>query len=113
MKYVILKDGIRKIPIIFPEFLNHIDIAKLHSEYKPISAGFITLFPVIKCYGFSESLQLGPGRYDSHIIRSYDHTHGIPLDHTGYEELENKLGGQCAEKTSTSSSISTINHRQS
>lgn len=99
------------MPIIFPDFLSHVDIAKLYVEYKPISAGFITMFPVVNCYGFSESLQLGHGLYDSHIIRSHDYTHGMPLDPIEYAELENKLGGQCAEETNASSSISAINHR--
>lgn len=113
MKYIIFKDSVRKVPIIFPDFINHIDIAMLHEDMKALSAGFVTLFPEVKCYGFSEGLQLGPGIYDSHIIRTFDYTHGLPFGHDKYEELEKLLGGQSAEKTNTSSSISTINNCQS
>lgn len=99
MKYVMfeVQDGRssmkRLVPIIFPDFMVHVDAKQyirrwLHREHdcctiEPVSAGFIDfLHPKhdgIFCHGESESLQLKSRPEDARIIETYNYTHGFVL----------------------------------
>lgn len=90
MKYIMLEvkvGGISKlVPIIFPDFMCHVDLAVatksiLESEHKlsPIifvSAGDIDI-DVNSCSGKSTTLNIKSRRSDKNIINSYDYLHGI------------------------------------
>ena len=92
MKYIVLEaklgeDLMQKIPIIFPNFLVHSDVAKyvaglLIKQYKRdpeitvASAGFINL-KVEKCFGESETCKKAADLDDEFLINSYDYTAGL------------------------------------
>lgn len=72
----------RKIPIIFPSFLNHIDVAKALKGLdgiktsKVYSAGEIHV-EVDKEHGKSTTIGIGSKNGDAEIINSIDYFHGI------------------------------------
>lgn len=60
MKYIIFDNGMNDFPIIFPNFIEHLAIAQMHSEWTPIRAGFIAFDwdGGLNCFGNSFSLKL-------------------------------------------------------
>ncbi len=92
MKYIVLKTKTRngivqKVPIIFPNFLVHQDVAKylagllikLHDREDNItvaSAGEIDLGRVY-CYGKSETCKVGSSPDDNEMIEMYKYLNGI------------------------------------
>jgi len=72
MKYIIFdSDGI-EVPILFPEIIQHVDIAAKLYRMKPVSAGFVQTTPVgLLAYGYSTSLHLESRLEDSKIINSF------------------------------------------
>jgi hypothetical protein len=83
-----MNDGLRDIPIIFPDFLIHSDMFRNLRTIMPtgregrfftlVSAGFINLAPKLVCYGKSETLGVeSRGQLDSDIILLYPYQHGI------------------------------------
>lgn len=91
MKYIMLinpgKLADVKIPVIFPDILNHNEVAEsmLHNLEmkhsiisKVVSAGFIQWHNEgAICFGRSEELNLEAHEHDATIINTYDYTHGI------------------------------------
>jgi hypothetical protein len=82
MKYVMFRNKVSYIPIIFPDTVPHICVAEAFKEHPDlcklelISAGFIEL----ECgttYGESETLQIKSRELDAKIIDLYSITHGI------------------------------------
>ena len=73
------------IPIIFPNVLNHDDMAKAThrnmirnynwTTVKVVSAGFINSNGT--CHGRSETLNIDSKPEDTTIIKTYDYTHGM------------------------------------
>lgn len=84
MKYIMFikkEQGLtRKIPIIFPESLAHIDVAKALSNLtgtsKICSAGTVDLI-VEGVHGKSTSIGIGSHIEDIDIIESFDYKFGI------------------------------------
>lgn len=89
MKYVMFSiqvaDTTKMVPVIFPDFMVHKDIAKaiktvlvnVHKFTPRIeSAGDISL-GVCECSGKSETLKVGSSRADNHIVNHYDYLHGL------------------------------------
>lgn len=70
MKYVILENpsGLR-FGIMFPDFLQHVQIVNNFSPAKPISAGFVAIEQQ-KCiaYGGAVSLSLSTAKEDSVLL---------------------------------------------
>lgn len=93
MKYVMLEavtgDVKKRIPIIFPDFMCHVDIAEamktiLNSQHKlpsqVFSAGDIKI-SVDWCGGMSSTLNTSSrGEIDEQVIDFYDYGHGIVCD---------------------------------
>lgn len=94
MKYVILKSVLagqeQKIPIIFPNFLVHSDVAKyiagnlIRQHGRPVditvsSAGFINLGDVA-CHGESETCKVKSDPLDADVIQMHDYLFGIEGD---------------------------------
>lgn len=93
MKYIMLlierEDANVNVPIIFPDMMNHDNVAESikHNlgmnhdiaETKVVSAGFITMNNTgVQCHGKSETLKIkSRGKEDSIIINTYDYMHGI------------------------------------
>lgn len=85
MKYLILRtEDDRLVPIIFPNFLVHSEVAKylghmlnrVHDwKNEPASAGDIH-FSDVTCSGKSETLKLVSNPADADLIESYDYNHG-------------------------------------
>lgn len=91
LKYVILsqdmsKDTAQEFPIVFPNFLNHDDVAKAmqrvieRNKKGPahiVSAGFCHM-SMLSTFGRSETLNLeSRGKSDSEIMNQYPYFHGI------------------------------------
>lgn len=89
MKYIMLKSkfaGVDKlIPIIFPDFMCHIDIDKVikdllltvhKQESETFSAGDINLIDV-SCSGESSTLRVRSNEIDSEVINTYSYLHGL------------------------------------
>lgn len=85
MKYIMFqtKDG-RKIPIIFPNFMVHSEVAdklktifSLTNSVKVVSAGEIKI-SVSNCSGKSETLGVGVRKGDATLIHEYDYFNGFP-----------------------------------
>lgn len=89
MKYIMMEtvsSGVKKlIPIIFPDFMTHSDLAEhvqsiLETQHKlqtqVRSAGSIDI-NVDGCFGESETLHVKSKDGDDRVINSYDHLHGI------------------------------------
>lgn len=87
MKYIMYCDGQNYRPIIFPDEIVHMDMARglerslsaLHN-FLPISAGFVQIGGTIagrhfetKVYGESETLNLKSREEDSKIISQYEY----------------------------------------
>lgn len=72
MKYIIYANKQLKIetPIIFPNFLNHRDIAeKIDPDLAIISAGFCNLYnSEFRIYGRSQSLNLDSRKEDRELL---------------------------------------------
>jgi len=90
MKYVMMKAKRSKltilVPIIFPHFIPHEEVAK-HSKHilqhipgfedvEPISAGNYNIINGT-CGGSSKTLKLIPDKRDSRVILMYDYEHGL------------------------------------
>lgn len=86
-KYVMLSDGEREYPVIFPKFFVHAEVfrnLRCMIESGPdgffltaVSAGSVSLFPEIVCYDKSETLGLASRPQDADIILLYNYQHGI------------------------------------
>lgn len=87
MKYIMLEidlgDVTKNMPFIFPNELCHKDVAKsvIHLaamkaswSVKVVSAGYINGMGM--CHGKSTTLNIGSRDEDTHIIKTYDYTHG-------------------------------------
>lgn len=85
MKYIMLKTDNILVPIIFPDFMVHSQVAKymqhmlvrvheMESEVR--SAGNIQMDEVT-CHGGSETLNKQFHPKDSDIINTYDYAHGV------------------------------------
>lgn len=86
MKYVMFKGPSgKKVPIIFPDALSHIDVAIAVQaicpeleESKPVSAGFLSSLDIdATTSGKSTTLGLGSDPGDALVISTYDYTHGF------------------------------------
>ena len=68
MKYIIIESNLYgKYPVLFPDFLNHSDVAKKFSG-KPVSAGMCQLDDEIQTFGESITLQLKCDPEDCKLI---------------------------------------------
>lgn len=76
----------QRVPVIFPEVLNHSDVASALQFRDPYlrgcpvaSAGFlnVTHDGRIACHGRSESLGIGSHPDDARIIETYNYLHGL------------------------------------
>ena len=69
LKYVIIDHGYAEIPIIFPEFLTHAEVATWYRE-KVVAGGFCYFdSEEYSCYGESISLKVqSRGKKDSEIL---------------------------------------------
>lgn len=88
MKYIIFQVNDEKgepsheVPIIFPKLLVHADVARAMKYCdgirggEVVSAGFIDVDP-LRCYGTSESLNIGSREKDRSVINASDYFHGI------------------------------------
>lgn len=91
MKYVMIEVSLggevaKLVPIIFPDFMTHVDIAKAGTEIlanihrlndvRVVSAGDIDL-SLVECSGSSETLKTESNEEDAKVINSYDYVHGI------------------------------------
>lgn len=89
MKYIMLETQLqhirRRVPIIFPDFMVHEDIARLFHDFlihrhemfsNVISAGDIDL-GLVECSGRSETLKIESSPDDNQTINSYDYFNGI------------------------------------
>lgn len=93
VKYIVLEiiqdELTREVPIIFPAFMIHADVAKyikhqLAMEHettnvKTVSAGELNLFGAeLNCSGFSETLNIkSRGVEDTQLLSMYNYTHGV------------------------------------
>lgn len=92
MKYVMLSaqiddQTVKLVPILFPEFMSHVDVAEafvfiLSNSHRMAatvdSAGDISIDNNIECSGDSVTLNVSSNpKRDERIIRSYNHLHGI------------------------------------
>jgi hypothetical protein len=70
MKYIIFKSHEGPRVEIFAAPTTHADQAAAHPVWKPISAGFVEFLGAgdVRCFGFSESLDLRPDQHDSSLI---------------------------------------------
>lgn len=86
MKYIMFEVPLgstmkRKVPIIFPENMVHVDVAEMITgcagleNAKAISAGFCKVF--VECYDKSTTLGLEVDESDDSTINTYDYTHGL------------------------------------
>jgi len=84
MKYIVLKADDILIPVIFPNFMVHSEVARwvgamlnrVHSmPNEPVSAGE-THFTNVKCVGKSITMGLEASPRDAAMIETYDYTHG-------------------------------------
>lgn len=84
MKYIMYEKEInelkRKIPIIFPSELVHIQVAKALKDLVGTSiivgAGDFNLL-TLECTGKSTTLGIGSKEGDSSIIKNYEYSHGL------------------------------------
>ena len=91
MKYIMLActkaDMVKKVPIIFPDFLTHVEVSNsmcASPEIKQFdsvivsSAGFVSSLDLdVTCTGGSETLKLSANPEDAEIIKMYDYMHGL------------------------------------
>jgi hypothetical protein len=84
MKYIMfiakIQGNNRRIPIIFPDSLCHIDVAKALKDIvgtsKVCSAGEINII-VISTHGESTTIGIKAKEEDAEIINNYNYFHGI------------------------------------
>lgn len=84
MKYIMLKGDGYLIPIIFPDFIYHDEMARAVAgldnpacnEASSISAGFIGIRDM-QCSGDSNTLELSAHPEDEAIIAAYQYFHGM------------------------------------
>jgi hypothetical protein len=82
MKYIMLKRGDQEVPVIFPDFLNHNDVARQMrgvfelSTSQPVSAGMINVV-ALSTDGKSTTLELEARDEDASIITTYDYFYGL------------------------------------
>lgn len=82
MKYIMLQRGEQTVPVIFPDFLNHNDVARQMcgvfdlSRATPVSAGSIELV-ALSTSGKSTTLELDAKEEDAALINTYDYFHGL------------------------------------
>lgn len=82
MKYIILRRQDQDVPVIFPDFLNHNDVARQMrgvfdlSTPKPVSAGLIDLV-ALSTSGKSTTLELDARAEDAATVTLYDYFQGI------------------------------------
>lgn len=70
MKYIILQAGEQELPILFSEHIQHIDMGSIFRN-KVLSAGFVEADKStnkLRCYGFSEGLEIPSRPQDSEIV---------------------------------------------
>lgn len=88
MKYIMAElDGGKKVPLVFPNFLVHKEMARVfmqalrrhgHDYVKFVSAGELTMFGAgVECSGFSETMGLKAVKEDAKVIEMYDYLHGV------------------------------------
>lgn len=100
MKYVMIKikgkELDRLVPVIFPDFLCHSDMAgavrdifakTYKQETEVYSAGDIEMFASL-CSGHSVTLNVDAKGADSEVINAYDYFHGIIIETEKEEERE-------------------------
>lgn len=83
MKYIMLRRGEQEVPVIFPEFLNHADVARVMtgvfelSTAKPVSAGTVEVM-ALATHGKSVTLGDLPARdEDAATINCFDYLQGL------------------------------------
>ncbi len=90
MKYVVIqvplgKELLREIPVIFPNEIVHLDIAKTliamcpgFEKGKAVSAGFVNSMDIdAPLHGKSDSLKLITRDEDKSLVQMNDYLHGI------------------------------------
>lgn len=83
MKYIMFALDDRRLPVIFPDDLNHIDVAealtaKLNmSRMRPVSAGSVDGLAVLAASGKSETLQMNSAPDDATVINVYPYCAGL------------------------------------
>jgi hypothetical protein len=83
MKYVIFRSPEGPRVEVFCAPTTHADQAAAHSSWQPRSAGFVTFLGngEVRCYGRSDSLNLGPDHLDASLIEVTMHaTHRLSSD---------------------------------
>lgn len=96
MKYIMYEkkvgDLIRKIPIIFPNELVHIEVARALSNLigtsRIVGAGDCYI-KVDSCFGNSTTIGIKSKPEDKEIINDFEYFHGIECD-----EIKEKLKGE-------------------
>lgn len=91
MKYIMAEIAVgeakKKVPLVFPNFLVHSEMANLFKqalirhgarEVQFVSAGELTMFGAgVECSGFSETMGLMAVKEDAKVIEMYDYLHGV------------------------------------
>ena len=101
LKYVMFNDGLKNIPIIFPDIISHKGIADAFMSSKEgkkcivVSAGFIDVH-VMEVSGCSQSLGIYSRPEDERIIRLYQWCFGINNIHA-MDLIEEKLKARRTE----------------
>jgi hypothetical protein len=103
MKYIMLKRGTgadeQLVPVIFPDFLNHIDVAKAMtaglalSRATVLSAGSCAVL-CMSAEGKSTTLGVEARHEDAQVINVYDYCQG--LDHPNAAGIERMVLVGCA-----------------
>ncbi len=74
MKYVVLQHPDKMPLVVLGMMVTHRDLAEpwIARGYRPTSAGFVAVLPSgrFRTFGFSESLQLTPDRFDDRMLAS-------------------------------------------
>lgn len=72
-KYVVFSNGFEEIPLLFPGFVQHSEVARHFPHLTPISAGFVSQMQPdgkIEAHGESLSLNLKSRAQDTNLLRS-------------------------------------------
>lgn len=72
-KYVVFSNGFEEIPLLFPSFVQHSEVARSFPHLVPISAGFVSQTQPdgkIEASGESLSLNLKSRAQDTNLLRS-------------------------------------------
>lgn len=80
MKYIMIKNKHHELPIVFPDAITHLKLAKklcIDVYQGVISAGFITIQKngEAYCYGQSTTLRIGSREIDSEIVNKWFTAH--------------------------------------